>query len=190
MIQILFLTSYSKFSEKNTFSASLSLTDTNTRRSADTISRSLNLNNNYSLSKKHKISSGIVVSDSRGNQNQSNSTKKESNTLKQGFSMGYQYLFGNQNSLSLKYALNETEAIADYNGLTDQAITLSYSKNFLIGNLGLSYTKTDKEYNQVDTFVHPTIVRDDNVENYSISLNGSLGQISNSLNFINLPERI
>ena len=104
--------------------------------------------------------------------------------------MGYQYLFGNQNSLSLKYALNETEAIADYNGLTDQAITLSYSKNFLIGNLGLSYTKTDKEYNQVDTFVHPTIVRDDNVENYSISLNGSLGQISNSLNFINLPERI
>ena len=185
-----FLTSYSKFSEKNTFSASLSLTDTNTRRSADTISRSLNLNNNYSLSKKHKISSGIVVSDSRGNQNQSNSTKRESNTLKQGFSMGYQYLFGNQNSLSLKYALNETEAIADYNGLTDQAITLSYSKNFLIGNLGLSYTKTDKEYNQVDTFVHPTIVRDDNVENYSISLNGSLGQISNSLNFINLPERI
>ena len=34
-----FLTSYSKFSEKNTFSASLSLTDTNTRRSADTISK-------------------------------------------------------------------------------------------------------------------------------------------------------
>ena len=55
--------------------------------------------------------------------------------------------------------------------------------------MGLSYTKTDKEYNQVDTFVHPTI-EDDNVENYSISLNGSLGQISNSLNFINLPERI
>ena len=46
--------------------------------------------------------------------------------------MGYQYLFGNQNSLSLKYALNETEAIADYNGLTDQAITLSYSKIFLL----------------------------------------------------------
>ena len=55
--------------------------------------------------------------------------------------------------------------------------------------MGLSYTKTDKEYNQVDTFVHPTIVRDDNVENYSIS-KWCLGQISNSLNFINLPERI
>ena len=40
-------------------------------------------------------------------------------------------------------------------------------KNFPIGNLGLSYTKTDKEYNQVDTFVHPSIVRNDDVENYS-----------------------
>ena len=184
-----FSSSYSKFSEKNTFSASLSLTDTNTRRSADSISRSLALNNNYSLTTKHKISSGIIVSDSRGNQNPSNSTKRESNTFKQGFNMGYQYLFGNQQSLSLKYAFNETEAIADYNGLTDQAFTFSYSKSFSIGSLGLSYTKTEKDYNQVDTFVHPTIIRNDDVENYSISLNGSLAQVSNSIKFINLPEK-
>ena len=184
-----FSSSYSKFSEKNTFSASLSLTDTNTRRSADSISRSLALNNNYSLTAKHKISSGIIVSDSRGNQNPSNSTKRESNTLKQGFNMGYQYFFGNQQSLSLKYAFNETEAIADYNGLTDQAFTFSYSKSFSIGSLGLSYTKTEKDYNQVDTFVHPTIIRNDDVENYSISLNGSLAQVSNSIKFINLPEK-
>ena len=185
-----FSTSYSNFSNKNTFSASLSLTDTNSRRTADSISRSFNLNNNYSLIDNHKILSGLVLSDTRGNQNPSNSTKRESNTFKKGFNIGYQYLFSQQQSLTLKYAFNETEAIADYNGLTDDSITVSYSKNFPIGNLGLSYTKTDKEYNQVDTFVHPSIVRNDDVENYSISLSGGLGQFSNSIKLLEISDKL
>ena len=185
-----FSTSYSNFSNKNTFSASLSLTDTNSRRTADSISRSFNLNNNYSLIDNHKILSGLVLSDTRGNQNPSNSTKRESNTFKKGFNIGYQYLFSQQQSLTLKYAFNETEAIADYNGLTDDSITVSYSENFPIGNLGLSYTKTDKEYNQVDTFVHPSIVRNDDVENYSISLSGGLGQFSNSIKLLEISDKL
>ena len=182
--------SYSKFTNRNSFVASLSLTDANTRRSADTISRNLNLNNTYDISDNHKFSSGVTLAESKGNQNPSNSTKRQSNTFKQGINMGYQYIFGAQHSLKFNYAFNETEAIADYNGLTDEAYTLSYSKNFAIGNLGLSYSITNKEYNQVDTFVHPTIIRNDDVENYSISLNGSLGQISRSTELFKLPENV
>ena len=183
--------SYSKFTNRNTFVGSLSLTDTNTRRSADTISRNLNLSNTFSITDNHKLSSGITLADSRGNQNPSNLTKRQSNTFKQGINMGYQYTFGAQHSLKFNYAFNETEAIADYNGLSDEAYTLSYSKNFAIGNLGLSYSLTNKEYNEADTaLVHPTIIRNDDIENYSISLNGSLGQISRSTELFKLPENV
>lgn len=182
--------SYSKFTNKNSFSGSLSLTDTNTRRSADTISRNLNLNNTFSITDNHKLSSGITLADSRGNQNSTNTTKREANTFKQGANVGYRYTFGDQHSLNFKYAFNETEAIADYNGLTDETYSFSYSKNFAIGNLGLSYSITDKKYNQVDTFVHPTIIRKDDVKDYSISLNGSLGQISRSTELFKLPKSL
>ena len=75
--------------------------------------------------------------------------------------------------------------------MTDEAYTLSYSKNFAIGNLGLSYSLTNKEYNEADTaLVHPTIIRNDDIENYSISLNGSLGQISRSTELFKLPENV
>ena len=182
--------SYSKFTNKNSFSGSLSLTDANTRRAADTISRNLNLNNTFNITDNHKLSTGITLADSRGNQNSANATKREANTFKQGANVGYRYTFGAQHTLNFKYAFNETEAIADYNGLTDETYSLSYSKNFAIGSLGLSYSITDKEYNQVDTFIHPTIIRNDDVENYSISLNGSLGQISRSTELFKLPENL
>ena len=77
-----FSTSYSNFSNKNIFSASLSLTDTNSRRTADSISRSFNLNNNYNLIDNHKILSGLVLSDTKGNQNPSNATKESLILLK------------------------------------------------------------------------------------------------------------
>ena len=182
--------SYSKSTDKNSFSGSLSLTDTNTRRAADTISRNLNLSNTYSITDNQQLSTGITLADSSGNQNSANATKREANTFKQGANVGYRYTFGAQHSLNFKYAFNETDAIADYNGLTDETYTLSYSKNFAIGSLGLSYSITNKEYDQVDTFVHPTIIRNDDVENYSVSLNGSLGQISRSTELFKLPENL
>ncbi|WP_440690714.1 hypothetical protein [Candidatus Pelagibacter sp. HIMB1782] len=185
-----FSASYSNFSEKNVFNGSLSLTDTNTRRAADSISRNFSLNNNYNIYGNHKILSGLVLTETRGNQNPSNASKRQSNTFKAGLNVGYQYLFSDKQSLTLKYAFNETEAIADYNGLTDDSLTISYSNNFPISSFGISYSKTDKEYNQIDSFIHPSIIRNDNVENYTISLNGSLGQLFNSTKFIKTSQRI
>ena len=99
-----FSSSYSKFTEKNTFTASYSFTDTNSRRAADSFSNNLSFNNIYSYKENQKILTSMNFGNSRGNQNTANATKRESNTWRQGYSLGYEYLFGAQNKINLNYS--------------------------------------------------------------------------------------
>ena len=152
-----FSSSYSKFSEKNTFTASYSFTDTNSRRVADSFSNNLNFNNSYSFKENQKISTGLNFGNSRGDQNPTNATKRESNTWKQGYSLGYEYLFGAQHKINLNYSFTDTNAIADYNGFDNETMSATYSKNFAIGNLGITYSHSDKSYDKADSFVNSNI---------------------------------
>ena len=185
-----FSSSYSKFSEKNTFTASYSFTDTNSRRVADSFSNNLNFNNSYSFKENQKISTGLNFGNSRGDQNPSNATKRESNTWKQGYSLGYEYLFGAQHKINLNYSFTDTNAIADYNGFDNETMSATYSKNFAIGNLGITYSHSDKSYDKADSFVNSSIIRNDQSDSYTLSLSGSLGQIARSQQAIEVPEKI
>ena len=185
-----FSSSYSKFSEKNTFTASYSFTDTNSRRVADSFSNNLNFNNSYSFKENQKISTGLNFGNSRGDQNPSNATKRESNTWKQGYSLGYEYLFGAQHKINLNYSFTDTNAIADYNGFDNETMSATYSKNFAIGNLGITYSHSDKSYDKADSFVNSNIIRNDQSDSYTLSLSGSLGQIARSQQAIEVPEKI
>ena len=185
-----FSSSYSKFSEKNTFTASYSFTDTNSRRVADSFSNNLNFNNSYSFKENQKISTGLNFGNSRGDQNPSNATKRESNTWKQGYSLGYEYLFGAQHKINLNYSFTDTNAIADYNGFNNETMSATYSKNFAIGNLGITYSHSDKSYDKADSFVNSNIIRNDQSDSYTLSLSGSLGQIARSQQVIEVPEKI
>ena len=69
----------------------------------------------YNFKENQKISTGLNFGNSRGDQNPSNATKRESNTWKQGYSLGYEYLFGAQHKINLNYSFTDTNAIADYN---------------------------------------------------------------------------
>ena len=185
-----FSSSYSKFSEKNTFSVSYSFTDSNTRRAADSFTNSLNFNNSYSFKENQKISTGLNFGNTRGNQNPSNATKRESNTWKQGYSVGYEYLFGAQHRINLNYSFTDTHAIANYNANDNETISASYSKNFAIGNLGFSFTHSDKDYDEADSFINSNIVRKDETNTYSVSLNGSIGQIIRAQEKIKISEKL
>ena len=187
-----FSTSYSKFFEKNSLSASYSFTDTNTRRAADTYANNLSLNNTYSFNENHKLVTGFTFGDNRGNQNTANATRRTSNTWKQGYSVGYDYFMGEgaQHKLGMKYSFTDTHAIANYNGFDDHSLTLSYTENLPIGNFSLSLVGTDKRYDAPDSFVNSGITREDEVLNYTVSMNGNLAQISRSLPSLNIPDFI
>lgn len=187
----LFSATYSKFLEKNTITSTFSFTDLNTRRAADTLTRNITLDNRYFVNDKIKFLNGINLGTSEGNQNPSNQTKRHSNTRKKGLVIGPEYYFTPQHSLKLKYAFTGTDAIADYNSLEDETVSLSYAKNFDIGNLGLTFSISDKKYKEPDAvLIHPSISRKDDSETKTISFSGNLNQLLSAQKFFPISVRL
>ena len=187
-----FSSTYSKFFKKNSFSASYSFTDTNTRRAADTYANNLSLNNTFSINENHKFNGGLTLGTNKGNQNSANATRRTQNTWKQGYTVGYDLLMGEgaQHKLSLKYTYTDTHAIANHNALDDHTYSVSYTENMSWGNFTYSYSESDKDYDTRDSFVSSAITRRDDSVTHTISLNGSLGQIQRSIPSIKLPDFI
>ena len=187
-----FSSTYSKFFKKNSFSASYSFTDTNTRRAADTYANNLSLNNTYSLNENHRFNGGLTLGTNKGNQNTANASRRAQNTWKQSYTAGYDLLLGEgaQHKLSLKYTYTDTHAIANHNALVDHTYFISYTENTPWGNFTYSYSESDKDYDTRDSFVSSAITRRDDSATHTVSMNGSLGQIARSIPSIKLPDFI
>ena len=185
-----FSSSYSKFFEKNSFSASYSFTDINTRRAADTFANNLSLNNTFNLNDNHRFNGGLTFGTNKGNQNPSNATRRGQNTWKQGYTVGYDLLMGKgaQHKLSLKYTYTDTHAIANHNALDDHTYSISYTENTPWGNFTYSYSESDKDYDTRDSFVSSVITRKEDTASHTVSMNGSLGQIARSMPKFELPN--
>ena len=187
-----FSSTYSKFFKKNSFSASYSFTDTNTRRAADTYANNLSLNNTYSLNENHRFNGGLTLGTNKGNQNTANASRRAQNTWKQSYTAGYDLLMGEgaQHKLSLKYTYTDTHAIANHNALDDHTYSISYTENTPWGNFTYSYSESDKDYDTRDSFVSSAITRREDSATHTVSMNGSLGQIARSIPSIKLPDFI
>jgi len=185
-----FAATYSKFLPKNSITSTYSGSETKTRNAANSITHSLSIDNRFALTDNQKILTGLNTGFTKGNQNSSNASKRASNTSKIGFVIGHEYFFTPQHNIKIKYAFTDTKAVADYNALQDHTLSATYSKNFKIGNLGLTYSLSDKDYQKADTFVHSTIVRKDNIKNKTISFNGNLNQLFSAQNIIPIREHI
>ena len=181
---------YSRFLKRNTITSTFSFTDANTRRAADTFTKGLSLDNRFALTDKHKLLTGVNIGRTQGDQNSKNLTKRESNTWKQGFVVGHEYFFTPQHNVKLKYAFTDTHAIANYNAFEDQTVTASYGKNFKIGNLGLTYSISDKDYFMPDTTLAGPMGRQDDVKTKTISFSGNLNQVFSAQKFIPIPKSI
>jgi len=185
-----FSATYSKFLERNSITSTYSGSEGKNFNAADTITQSLALDNRFALTEKHKILTGINIGQTNGNQNSSNKTKRTSNSWKQGFVIGHEYFFTPQHNIKLKYAFTDTHAIANYNGNEDQTVTASYGKNFKIGNLGLTYSVSDKDYNEPDSSFISTLGRRDDSKTKTISFNGNLNQLFSAQKFVPIRAHI
>ena len=183
-----FSATYSKFLERNSITSTFSFTDANTRRAADTFTKSLSLDNRFALTDKHKLLTGVNIGRTQGDQNSKNLTKRESNTWKQGFVVGHEYFFTPQHNVKLKYAFTDTHAIANYNAFEDQTVTASYGKNFKIGNLGLTYSISDTDYFMPDTTLTGPMGRQDDVKTKTISFSGNLNQVFSAQKLIQISS--
>ena len=181
---------YSKFLPKNSITSTYSGSETKTRNAANSITQSLSLDNRFAVTEKHKILTGINVGQTNGNQNTSNASKRASNSWKKGFVFGHEYFFTPQHNIKLKYAFTEQRAIQDSNGFEDQIVTASYGKNFKLGNLGLTYSVSDKDYQTPDaSFIHPK-GRQDDLKTKTISFNGNLNQFFSAQKIIPISSQV
>ena len=181
---------YSKFLEKNSITSTFSFTDANTRRAADSLTKSLSLDNRFAISEKHKILTGINIGRTQGDQNSKNLTKRAGNTWKQGFVIGHEYFFTPQHNIKLKYAYTDTHAIANFNANEDQTVTASYGKNFKVGNLGLTYSVSDKDFVEADKVLAGKMGRQDDVKTKTISFNGNLNQVFSAQKLIPISKTL
>lgn len=184
-----FSATYSKSLQKNSITSTYSGNETKTKNAANSITHSLNVDNRFALTDNQKILTGINTGFTKGNQNSSNASKRKSNTSKMGFVIGHEYFFTPQHNIKIKYAFTDTKALADYNALQDQTLTASYSKNLKIGNLGLTYSLSDKDYQEADTFINSLIVRKDNLKTKTISFNGNLNQLISIKKILPVSEK-
>ena len=185
-----FSATYSKFLEKNSITSTYSGSETKTFNAADSITQSLSLDNRFAVNEKYKILTGVNIGQTNGNQNSSNQTKNASNTWKQGFVIGHEYFFTPQHNIKLKYAYTDTHAVANYNANDDQTVTASYGKNFKVGNLGLTYSLSDKNYDTNDGVLGGLMGRRDKPKTRTISFSGNLNQVFSAQTFIPIPESI
>ena len=179
---------YNKFLARNTINSTFSFTDANTRRAADSFTKSLSLDNRFAFSEKNKILTGINIGRTQGDQNSRNATKRASNTWKQGFVIGHEYFFTPQHNIKLKYAFTDTHAIANFNANENQTVTASYGKNFKVGNLGLTYSISDKEFNEPDLILAGPMGRKDHSKTKTISFNGNLNQMFSAQKLIPISQ--
>ena len=81
------------------------------------------------------------------------------------------------NKTELKLILNRAEYIKEFDSYDSQGINLSYSQILPFGTLKLRSTYLENNYDEIESFVSPTIIRKDESLVTSLSLDGQLNKI-------------
>jgi len=167
---------YNNFNDNNAFSSSISYNKSNYRNQADIYSYNLNLNNKLRLNSNNFLLTGINSNFTKYDNNATFSTTRQKNSYSYGGSIGYEMNYLN-NKLTFNYSANEVEALADQYGYDQEIFLYNLSRKMKFGTAALSKSFTHNEYAKADTFVLSNTIRNDELENTSISLRGELSQI-------------
>ena len=167
---------YYNFNDNNAFSSAISYNKSNYRNQADIYSYNLNLNNKFRLNSDNFLLTGINSNFTKYDNNATFSTTRQKNSYSYGGSIGYEMNYLN-NKLTFNYSANEVEALADQYGYDQEIFLYNLSRKMKFGTAALSKSFTHNEYAKADTFVLSNTIRNDELENTSISLRGELSQI-------------
>ena len=167
---------YYNFNDNNAFSSAISYNKSNYRNQADIYSYNLNLNNKLRLNSDNFLLTGINSNFTKYDNNATFSTTRQKNSYSYGGSIGYEMNYLN-NKLTFNYSANEVEALADQYGYDQEIFLYNLSRKMKFGTAALSKSFTHNEYAKADTFVLSNTIRNDELENTSISLRGELSQI-------------
>ena len=149
----------------------------NYRKQADYDTMGLGINNTFIINEKNNLNYSLGYSDTSYVQNAAFDTAAENDSGTYSSFIRHNYNFTKKIQLGTKLILNRTESIKEFDSYDTSGISLSYSHILPFGRLKLKSTFLKNDYDEVESFVSPTIIRKDESLVTTISLDGQLTQV-------------
>jgi len=169
--------SYFKVMDNHYISPYVYWSKPNYRKQADYDTMGLGINNTFIINEKNNLNYSLGYSDTSYVENAAFDTAAENDSGTYSSFIRHNYNFTKKIQLGTKLILNRTESIKEFDSYDTRGISLSYSHILPFGRLKLKSTFLKNDYDEVESFVSPTIIRKDESLVTSISLDGQLTQI-------------
>ena len=149
----------------------------NYRRQEDYQTLGVGINNTFILNEKNNFNYSIGYSDTHYEDNPTFDTANENNNSVYSSFIRHNFNFTNKIQLGTKLILNRTEYIKEFDSYDTKGITVSYSQILPIGTIKLRSTYLENDYDKIESFISPTIIRNDESLFTVLSLDGQLNKI-------------
>ena len=169
--------SYFKVMDNHYISPYVYWSKPNYRKQADYDTMGLGINNTFIINEKNNLNYSLGYSDTSYVENAAFDTAAENDSGTYSSFIRHNYNFTKKIQLGTKLILNRTESIKEFDSYDTRGISLSYSHILPFGRLKLKSTFLKNDYDEVESFVSPTIIRKDESLVTAISLDGQLTQI-------------
>ncbi len=149
----------------------------NYRRQEDYESKGYGFNNTYFFNEKHNINYGVAFSETSYERSSAFTTADDNDSDVYSTFVKYNLNFNKKSQLGTKLILNRTKAKKEFDSYDSTGINLIYSHFLPFGTLKLSSTFLKNAYDEPETFLSATKIRDDESFVNSISLEGQASQL-------------
>ncbi len=168
------------------------LSKTDYQTDADSFSVMGGLGGFFTIGERNSFSYGYSYSDSKGNQNTSDTTAHESNSISHGFNLGHDFIFNEliTTSLSLSYG-NSNAVVGAGNDYENYDMGLSVNFAFPWAYISIGNALSFNDYKVVDTSVVSNKLRSDFTNTFDVMLTKAIGDFFPALDpnrslFLNL----
>ena len=159
---------------------------------ADSFSLMMGIGGFFSVGERNSFSYGYSYSDSKGNQNSSDTTADESNAIGHGYTLGHDFIINELLSTSLGLGYSDSDAKVDAGNDYETydfsfRLNLAFPWAYISIGQGISFN----DYKKADTSVDSSKLRSDHTSTTDIMLTKAIGDIFPALDpnrsfFINL----
>ena len=170
----------------------LMLSKTDYQDDADSFSFMYGIGGYFSVGERNSFSYGYSYSDSKGNQNSSDTTADETNAIGHGFTLGHDFIINELISTSIGLGYSDSDAKVDAGNdyeTYDFSLRLNFAFPWAYISIGDALSFND--YKKADSSVTSNRIRSDVTNTFDIMLTKSLGDFFPSIDpnrsiFINL----
>ena len=149
----------------------------NYRRQEDYESKGYGFNNTYFFNEKHNINYSLAYSETSYDRSTTFTTADDNDYDVFSSFIKHNFNFSKKSQLGTKLILNRTEAKKEFDSYDSTGINITYSHFLPFGTLKLSSTFLKNAYDEPETFLSASKIRDDESFVNSISLEGQVSQL-------------